>query len=133
MTESEYLMLLFVHQRIYEGLQPDGQGDYMIRRKEFIERLPMAASTFDNNILRFVKDLADYDLAVMFGLKGLYGENLFVDVRYNKGTLRFKRNPYTLRPELSYIWGIKPTNWEERRFSYPYVPVPENISLPIKR
>ncbi len=133
-TRNGYLLMLFVQQRLYEGLEPDKNGDYIIKRKEFIERLPMSASTFDSNI----KKLVDYyinqwDLSISFGLEGLAGENLYVDVRYEHGELMFKRNQYTLRDELSYVWGRKPSGWEKRSFNYQTVSVPENVVLPIKR
>ncbi len=133
-TENGYRLMLFVQQRLYEGLEPNEDKDYCIKRKEFIERLPMPASTFDNNIQKLVSNyIQQWDLSISFGLEGLAGENLYLDVRYEKGVLKFKRNPYSLRPELSYIWGRKPKGWERRSFNYEYVPVPEKIQLPIKR
>lgn len=133
-TENGYLLILFVQQRLFEGLQPDENGDYVIGRKEFIERLPMAPSTFDSNIKKLVDYyIQEWDLYTSFGLVGLADENLYTDVRYEKGKLKFKRNPYTLRPELSYVWARQPYGWEKRSFNYQSVPVPENVILPIKK
>lgn len=133
-TNNGYLLMLFVQQRLYEGLEPDKNGDYIIKRKEFIERLPMPASTFDGNIKKLVEYyINQWDLSIWFGLDGLAGENLYVDVRYERGELKFKRNKYTLRPELSYVWGRKPLGWEKRKFNYQTVPVPENVILPVTK
>ncbi len=133
-TENGYNMMLFVQQRLYEGLQPDEDGYYIIRRKEFIERLPMTSSTFAKQIKNLTKYyMQEWDLQIMFGLKGLARENLYTDISYESGKLRFKRNPYTLREELQYVWARKPFGWEERRFSYNDVPVPENVHLPIEK
>ena len=131
-TENGRLLMLFVQQRLYEGLQPDEDGFYVISRKEFLERLDMSPSTFSARI----KDLTDYymldwNLEIMFGLKGLIHENLYTDISYSKGKLRFKRNPYTERPELSYLWARQPKYWEERYLCYDTPPVPENVVLPI--
>lgn len=133
-TESGKQMMLFVQQRLYEGLQPDENGYYTITRKEFLERLPMKPSTFSGQI----NNLTDYymrqwNLEISFKLKGLIQENLYVDISYQNGKLRFKRNPYTERPELSYVWARKPLKWEERRLIYEYLQVPENVVLPIKK
>lgn len=133
-TENGYLLMLFVQQRLYEGLEPDENGDYIIKRKEFIERLPMAPSTFDSNVDKLVEYyMQQWDLSISFGLVGLADENLYIDVRYEKGKLKFKRNPHTLRTEFSYTWARQPGAWENRRFSYENVPVPDSIVLPIKK
>ena len=126
--------MLFVQQRLYEGLQPDADGYYVIQRKEFLERIPMKPSTFSGQI----GNLTDYymkqwNLAVSFDLKGLGYENLYVDISYSNGKLRFKRNPYTERPELDYIWARKPLYWEERRFVYESVPVSDAVKLLIEQ
>lgn len=133
-TETGKLMMLFVQQRLYEGLQPDINGFYIISRKEFLERLELAPSTFSARI----KDLTDYymhewDLEIMFDLKGLIGENLYTDISYSSGKLKFKRNSYTERPELSYVWARKPRYWDERRLVFETVPVPPDVVLPIQK
>ena len=133
-TLSGQLMMLFVQQRLYEGLQPDEDGYYTIQRKEFLERIPMKPSTFAGQI----NNLTDYymrqwNLEISFKLKGLIHENLYTDISYQDGKLRFRRNRYTERPELSYIWARKPLLWEERRLVNEYPPVPENVKLPIEK
>lgn len=126
--------MLFVQQRLYEGLQPDENNDYVISRKEFVERLPIPQSTFNSNIHKLVDyAMQQWNLYVWFGLEGLADQNLYVDIRYENGKLKFKRNPYTLRPELSYLWGRQPYGWKDRRFNYQSEPVPEGLELPIKR
>ena len=133
-SDNGYKLMLFVQQRLYEGLEPDSEGYYIIRRKEFIERLPMKPSTFAGQI----NNLVDYymqvwDLGINFHLQGLNRENLYVDVSYQNGKLRFRRNKYTKCPELDYVWARKPLHWEERNFVYEYVPAPKHIELPIKK
>ena len=133
-TDNGYKLMLFVKQRLYEGLQPDADGYYTIQRKEFLERIPMKPSTFAGQI----ENLTDYymrlwDLQILFKLTGLVGENLYTDISYQNGKLRFKKNSYIERKELEYVWARKPLNWEERRFMYEYIPVPENVVLPIKK
>ena len=133
-TDTGYRMMLFVQQRLYEGLLPDVDGYYTIHRKEFIDRIPMKPSTFAKQIMNLTEYyMKMWDLHINFKLKGLYGENLYTDIFYKNGELRFKKNPYVEREELSYIWARKPLNWEERMFLYENVPVPENVELPIKK
>lgn len=133
-TRNAHLLMLYVQHRIYEGLKPDANGVYTITRREFISDLGMGASTFDKNRDVLVNELMrDWDLELTFDLKGLLRENLFVDIEYSDGALRFKRNTITLRPELSYVWAIKPPYWDRRQFVWPYIPVPDNIELPIKK
>lgn len=132
MSGTESKLMLYVQHAIYEGLQPDENGVYSIARKDFIKGLDIPASTFDRNRDAFItRYMKSWDMEILFGLKGLLGENLFTDVEYENGTLKFKRNPITHRPEISYVWGIKPPYWEKRMFVYPYIPVPENVKLPI--
>jgi len=127
-------MMLFVQQRLYEGLQPDEDGYYTIQRKEFIDRIPIKPSTFSARISELVESyMEEWDLEIMFNLKGLIGENLYTDISYKNGKLRFKKNPYIERPEFSYIWARRPLLWEERQFRYEPVPVPENVVLPIQK
>lgn len=133
-TNTGYLLMLFVQQRLYEGLQPDADGYYVITRKEFLERLELSPSTFAGQIKNLVNYyMQQWSLGIMFHLDGLHGENLYTDISYDHGKLKFKRNEYTLRPELSYVWARKPLHWEERSFRYEYVEVPENIKLPIDK
>lgn len=135
--DAPYLMMLFVQQRLYEGLQPNKDGDYTIKRKEFIERIPLPASTFDNNVKELTKNqMKAWSLFTSFGLVIQGADNLdnhlYVDVRYEHGQLKFKRHPVTLRPELAYTWARRPNGWEERVFTYGgQIPVPDGVSLPI--
>ena len=131
-TEDGYKMMLFVQQRLYEGLLPDENGYYTIRRREFVDRLPISQSSFETQIGKLVNwYMQEWDLFEVFGLVGLEGENLYTDVYYQGGKLRFKRNPYTLREDLCYVWARKPSGWEERQFLQEAVPVAENVVLPL--
>ena len=133
-TQSGQRMMLFVQQRLYEGLQPDEDGYYTIQRKEFIDRIPIKPSTFSARINELVESyMEEWDLEIMFKLKGLIGENLYVDISYKNGKLRFRKNPYLERPELNYVWARKPLHWEERLLRREYIPVPENVVLPIQK
>lgn len=133
MTHTTSLLILYVQYAISEGLQPDETGTYHIPRKDFLDILGLSASTFDKNKAELVEALSTWDLEIMFDLTGLLHENLYTDVSYQKGELTFRRNPITMRPELSYVWGIKPKYWEQRMFSYPFVLVPDNVVLPIQK
>lgn len=133
-SDNAMMLMLFVQQRLYEGLLPNENGYYIIRRKEFLDRIPMAPSTFANRI----RKLTDYymkswDLQIFFGLKGLSDENLYTDISYTNGMLRFKKNPYVERQELSYVWARKPLDWEGRRFIYETPPIPDTVVLPIRK
>ena len=133
-TDNGYKLMLFVQQRLYEGLQPDSDGYYTIQRKEFIERIPMNPSTFDKQIENLTGYyMKQWDLQISFKLKGLCGENLYTAISYQNGKLRFRKNVYIEREEFSYIWARKPLNWEESLFIYEQVPAPENIELSIKK
>ena len=134
MTTTLYQMMLFVQHKLADGIEPDAEGYYIITRKEFIDELPMKSSTFDYNIKNFATRLmTEWDLCIWFGLTGLGGETLYIDISYINGALRFKRNPLTLRKDLEYVWARKPRGWELRSFSYETVPVPEWVTLPIKK
>lgn len=127
-----YLMMLYVQHRLAEGLQPDRDGFYQIRRAGFIKDLPMTPSTFDRNVRDFVeKVMPQWDLNIWFHLTGLAGEKLYIDISYSKGLLKFRRNPITERSELQYVWARRPLAWEERSFRYEYLPAPEGLELPI--
>lgn len=125
--------MLYVQHAVSEGLQPDEAGTYHIPRKKFLDTLGISASAFDRSKSELVELLSTWDLEIMFDLTGLLHENLYTDVDYQKGELTFRRNPITLRPELSYVWGIKPKYWEQRMFSYPFALVPDNVVLPIQK
>lgn len=133
-TETGYQMMLLVQQRLYEGLEPDTDGYYIIKRKEFIDRLGLPSSTVSSRIGDLVKCyMQQWNLGIIFGLKGLEKENLYTEVYYSNGQLRFKRNPYTMIPELQYVWDRKPVDWEHRRFRYEQISVPESVKLPINK
>lgn len=133
-TDSLYLMMLFVQHKLAEGIEPDADGYYHIRRKEFIDELPMSASTFNYNIKNFTTHvMTHWDLYTWFGLEGLAGETLYIDVSYSNGALHFRRNPITEREDLKYVWARKPNGWHLRRFSYETVPVPEWVKLPVSK
>ena len=134
MNNTVRLLMLYVQKVIADGLEPDQNGTYSITRKEFVSRLELSSSTFDKNRDDFLKALSKgWDLEIMFDLKGLPKENLYTDVRYEKGVLYFKRNPITFRPELSYVWGVEPPYWNQKIFVWPYIPVPDNVNLPISK
>jgi len=133
-TRNLYKLMLYVQYRVSEGLQPDENGYYKIKRADFIKDLPIAASTFDNNIEKLWEHMmSEWDIGIFFGLTGLYGEKLYVEVSYTKGVLSFKRNPITKHPKLQYLWARKPLYWETRDFRYEHVPVPEHFTLPLNK
>lgn len=126
-------IMYYVQCAIADGLQPDADGFYRIRRKDILEGLGMAPSTFNNNIDLFLREyIGGWNLEITFGLKGLIHEDLYTDISYHRGVLKFKRNPITLRSEFSYLWGISPKRNPYNYFRWPYIPVPESITLPIE-
>lgn len=133
MTHTTSLLMLYVQYAVSEGLEPDDTGIYHITRKDFLDVLGISSSTFDKNKAELVEMLSSWDLETIFNLTGLTNEYLYTDVSYQKGELTFRRNPLTLRPELSYVWGIRPKYWEQRMFSYPFVLVPDYLTLPIRK
>ena len=133
-TRNAYALMLYVQHVLADGLQPDEDGYYRIRRKDFIAELPMKPSTFDNNIDKLVSYyLPQWDISIWFGLQGLAGETLYNDISYSRGVLQFRRNPITKHPQLQYLWARKPPLWETRDFRYEHVLVPEYFTLPLNK
>ena len=104
-------VIRYIQQSLYEGKQPTNSGFYVFTRKELAEGAKISVSTFDkykDEVLHYfstwcdLKSWAKYD--------EYEGEVLYIDVAYEKGALRFKRNPITLQPHLSYLWALPPLN-----------------------
>ena len=90
---------------------------YVFSRKELIEGAEISASSFNPKIIgEIITILRDFfDFNSNFNIKKFkwHEQNLFVDISYDKGILKFKRNPLSLLPEYSYMWN-------EIRISEPY-------------
>ena len=90
---------------------------YVFSRKELIEGAEISASSFNPKIIKeIIVLLRDwFDFNSNFNIKKFkwHEQNLFVDISYDKGILKFKRNPLSLLPEYSYMWN-------EIRISEPY-------------
>lgn len=107
-----------IQQSLYDGKCPDEEGFYCFPRKELCEIAGISPSTFD----RCKDEVVDYfrrrcDLATWAKYNEYKGEVLYVDVSYERGVLKFRRNPLTLKPELEYLWALPPLDFF---FAYDY-------------
>ena len=101
----------YIQKSLYERKQPSEDGYYIYLRKELAEAAGISASTFDNCkqevIIYFSSECA---LNTWAKYEGYEGEILYTDVKYEKGKLKFKRNPLTFQPELAHLWALPPLN-----------------------
>lgn len=134
-TTTKNKMMLYVRERLHIGLEPDAEGWYVIRRSEFINDIPMNASTFDRVIKEWIQyDLSRYSLSCAFNFKiGFKEDQMFLDACYTRGKLMFRRNPVTFLPELERVWTGSVGGWNVVHSIYQYIPelvVPPNYVLP---
>ena len=77
-------------------------------RKELIESTGISPSSFTKeNIREVITILRDwFDFNSNFNIKKYkwLEENLFINISYEKGILKFQKNPLSLLPEYSYMW-----------------------------
>ena len=118
MQGSASKIIYYIQKSLYEGRQPDAEGFYAYTRKELAEGTELSPSTISNNVIDAMLYFRDWcDLKSWAKYEEYKGEVLYVDVCYEKGKLRFKRNPITLKPELSYLWALPPL---DNYFTYDY-------------
>lgn len=118
MQGSAAEIVYYVQKTLSQGKEPDEQGFYVYSRKDLAEGTGLAISTISNNIISAMLYFRDWcDLKSWAKYEEYAGEILYVDVSYEKGKLKFRRNPITLKPELSYLWALPPLN---NHFSYDY-------------
>ena len=116
MNDSAAGMVYYIQTSLYDGRQPEAEGFYIFTKKELAEKLGLALTTVHRNIGDVVQYFSSWcDLSSWAKYPELAGEVLYTDVSYERGVLKFKQNPLTLRPDLSFLWALPPLNsW----FSY---------------
>ncbi len=130
--------MLYVRERLHCGLQPDEDGYYCISRKDFVNDIPMSASNFDRVKEEWMNyDLANYsiDCALGFKFKLPNEDHMFLDIKYEKGFVKFKRNPITLLPEVERLWTGSAGGWNIVHSIYQYEPplaLPDDFEWPEK-
>ena len=107
------VIVRYVQECIANG-KSDVDGVFIFSRKELIQGTSISSSTFDRSITEAVDLLSDgFDFCLSFHVPGykISQENVFVDVCYEKGKLRFRRNPLTETEEFKYMWSeLRPTH-----------------------
>ena len=96
----------YVQQCIADGRQ-EVDGFFVFTRKEILDRTNIASSTFDRSIEEAMEIIAKhFDFCLNFHIPGykINQENLFIDVFYQRGKLRFRGNPLSRTAEFSYMW-----------------------------
>ena len=102
-------IIVYIQNCLYDGRQPDQSGYYCFSRKELAENAEIALSTFDRckeEVIHYFKTYCDF--ASWAKYKEFAGEVLYTEVSYERGLLKFKRNPLTQMPEFSFLWGLPP-------------------------
>ena len=109
------VIVRYIQESIANG-KSDVDGIFVFSRKELIQAAGISPSTFDRSISEVVELLAKhFDFCLQFQIPGykIRQANVFVDVSYEKGKLKFRRNPLTESDEFKYMW-------EELRPKYPW-------------
>lgn len=113
---SDRKVIHFIQKSLFNGKQPTNEGYYVFSRKELAEGAGISVSTLDNckeDVIRYFSSWCD--LKTWANYEEYAGQILYTDVSYEKGKLRFKRNPITLQPPLSHLWALPPL---DSYFSY---------------
>lgn len=106
---SDGKIIHFIQRMLYEGWQQTDEGYYLFTRKELAEGAKISVSTVDRYKDKVLKYFSSYcDLKSWAQYNRYAGENLYIDVSYQRGKLKFKRNPITLKPHLSHLWALPP-------------------------
>lgn len=111
MMANDGQIIRFIQESLYKGKQATADGFYVFTRKELSDGAGISVSTFDrckDDVVRYFSSWCD--LKTWARYDEYVGEVLYVDVSYEKGKLRFKRNPITLQPNLCHLWALPPLN-----------------------
>ena len=109
---SEGEVIHAIQQSLYDGKCPDKDGYYCFSRKELCEIAHLSPSTVDRCKDEVVKYFSSWcDLARWAHYEEYKGEILYINVSYERGVLKFQRNPLTLAPELSHLWAMPPLDF----------------------
>ena len=98
----------FIQQSLYEGKQPDKDGYYVFTRKELADGAGKSVGTFDNNRFGLEYYFSTCSLKEYGKYPEYANEMLYIDVKYEKGKFRFKRNTITMTSELEHLWALPP-------------------------
>ena len=116
MNQSAGKVIVYIRNSLYDGKKANDDGYYCFTRKELADHSRISVTTLDrckDEICYHLRN--DYDFSSWAKYKELSGESLYLDVAYEKGVLRFKRNPLTFQPEYAFLWGLPSLNYY---FSY---------------
>lgn len=109
MNQSVYRMMHYIQKSLYEGKQPTEEGRFVYTRKELSQGAKLSLSTVDStkfSLIEFMKKT--FDLALWAKYDEYKGENLFVDIKYDRGRLSFRRNIITEKSDLQHLWALPP-------------------------
>ena len=111
MSDPAGKIVYYIQKELANGRQPSEDGFYIFTRKELIEGAEISASTFNNCKAEVVQYFSSWcDLKRWAKYDEYAGEILYVDVSYERGKLKFKRNPITFSLELEHLWALHPLN-----------------------
>lgn len=111
-------IIWYIEKQLANGCAPDADGYYSFSRKDIVNGIAGSASFFDTHKDKALDFLANNMKMIQ---RANYTEdtdqNLFVDVSYEKGKVKFRKNPIYCEPKYSHLWGIPPLyDW----FAYEY-------------
>ena len=110
-------MIHYVQKSLFEG-KKDVDGCYIYEKAELAEGAHISESTVNRYKDELVKYLGTlFDLCYWAKYQEYKGAQLFIEVKYTRGKLSFRRNPITFEGELSKLWALPPL-WDW--FCYDY-------------
>ena len=81
---------------------------FVFGRKELIEATKISASSFNSKtiheIIVILRDFFDFNMNFNIKAYKWHEQNLFIDISYNNGVLKFRKNPLSLQEEYKYMW-----------------------------
>lgn len=111
MSDCDGKVIHYIQNELSRGREPSEEGYYIFARKELIEGSGISASAFNSCKDDVVKYFSSWcDLKRWAKYDEYAGEILYVDVSYERGKLKFKRNPITFSSELEHLWALPPLN-----------------------
>lgn len=101
----------YIQKELANGYEPDKDGFYSFSRKDIVNGIAGSASFFDSYKDKAIDFLAN-NMKMIKSAKFTEDveENLFTDVSYEKGKIRFKKNPIYCDPKYSFLWAMPPLN-----------------------
>lgn len=118
MSESWGDFIYYIQKSLYEGKQPNDDGYYVFTRKELADGAKLSLSTLDNSKFDIIYYFSEWcNLKRHGNYDELKNEMLYIDAKFVRGKLMFKRNPITLKKEFQHLWALPPLN---SYFAYDY-------------